>query len=352
MAVDVHEVVPGRGDLLTAITRVRATTDGELNPDDPAPPEAEVAGEIFPRSVGGYTRAWVASVDGDPAGELFLDFELEDNRHLIGIDWLATVPEHRGRGVAAALLRAGLDAASADDRTSVIAGVPQLPEPDPARAAGEAAGKVARAWAERLGLTARLDERCSRLRLADLDEGLVAQWLDEGRARSDGYEMVQFVGPAPDEHIDALSEALVAMTDAPIGELDYTFHDETPDYIRSVDKNRVERGLQTVRTLVRAADGRGVAISELHLNRHRPSLGFQGDTGVARDHRGHGLGRWVKAENLRLARELAPDLASVETYNAQSNPWMLDINVAMGFRPHIIWQMYQGEIATARDQLG
>ncbi len=28
---------------------------------------------------------------------------------------------------------------------------------------------------------------------------------------------------------------------------------------------------------------------------------------------------------------------------------MLDINVAMGFRPHVIWRGFQGDLATALD---
>ena len=42
----------------------------------------------------------------------------------------------------------------------------------------------------------------------------------------------------------------------------------------------------------------------------------------------------------------------IETWNAQSNPWMLDINVAMGFRPHAMWRGYQGDLAAAREALG
>ena len=53
---------------------------------------------------------------------------------------------------------------------------------------------------------------------------------------------------------------------------------------------------------------------------------------------------WLKAENLRWAQELAPGFEVIETWNAQSNPWMLDINVAMGFRPHVIWRGFQGDL--------
>jgi hypothetical protein len=62
-------------------------------------------------------------------------------------------------------------------------------------------------------------------------------------------------------------------------------------------------------------------------------MGFQGDTGVRPDHRGHGLGAWMKAVNhLRLADE-RPDVEWVQTWNADSNEPMLRINRALGFAP-------------------
>ena len=62
-------------------------------------------------------------------------------------------------------------------------------------------------------------------------------------------------------------------------------------------------------------------------------MAFQGDTGVRPDHRGHGLGAWMKAVNhLRLADE-RPDVEWVQTWNAASNEPMLRINRALGFAP-------------------
>ena len=87
-------------------------------------------------------------------------------------------------------------------------------------------------------------------------------------------------------------------------------------------------------------------------SRLRPSVGRQGDTGVLEAHRGHGLGRWLKAENLRRALAHQPGIEVVETYNAESNPHMLAINVEMGFRPHRSFSTWQGAVAAAADALG
>lgn len=51
------------------------------------------------------------------------------------------------------------------------------------------------------------------------------------------------------------------------------------------------------------------------------------------DHRGHRLGMAVKIANLRAVAGLAPTREFVTTVNADTNPWMVEINRRLGFRP-------------------
>lgn len=340
-AIEVHEVTPERPDLLEALVAVRAVTDGELNPDDPPAPAEEVAGELFAESPMVRHVAWVALLDGEPAGELGLAAELtEENAHLVDVEWLAVHPAVRRRGVGDALLRTGLEWAEGDGRRTVVLWSPTLP------------GGAGPAYARRCGATLRLEERCSRLAIAELDRDQQDAWVRDGRGRADGYRIVQWVGPAPDEHLDALAAAHRAMEDMPTDELDWTVSPMTPERLRARDETWVARGRRNVSTLALAPDGAAAGLSELQINTHRPELAGQGDTGVVSAHRGRGLGRWLKAENLRLALDHEPRVRIVQTYNAESNPWMLDINVAMGFRPHIGYQAFQGEVAAALAVVG
>jgi GNAT superfamily N-acetyltransferase len=74
-----------------------------------------------------------------------------------------------------------------------------------------------------------------------------------------------------------------------------------------------------------------VGLTDLFLPAGRPWLDHQGDTGVRDDHRGHGIGAWMKAVNhLRLRRE-HPQVERVQTWNASANASMLRINHALGY---------------------
>jgi hypothetical protein len=45
----------------------------------------------------------------------------------------------------------------------------------------------------------------------------------------------------------------------------------------------------------------------------------------------------IKIDNLDLARAHHPALRAVDTFNADSNPYVVGINELMGFRPHDRW---------------
>ncbi len=196
MTIDVVEVTPARDDLVAVAVEVHRRTDPELNPGDPPVSADELRGELFSRTTQKHVRTWVALVDGAPAGTLA--FELEDNeenRHLAASDWFAVVPVMRRRGVADALLRTALDAVAAAGRTSLLLWAHRN-EPD-----------VGGAYARRLGLSEKSEERCSRMRIDTHDSALVERWMREGRSRTDGYRLVPFGDRCPEEHLPPYLEA-------------------------------------------------------------------------------------------------------------------------------------------------
>jgi GNAT superfamily N-acetyltransferase len=67
--------------------------------------------------------------------------------------------------------------------------------------------------------------------------------------------------------------------------------------------------------------------------RDAPALGYQQDTLVLREHRGHGLGLALKLANHRALVAALPGVLRVRTWNAVENAHMLAVNTALGFRP-------------------
>jgi hypothetical protein len=52
---------------------------------------------------------------------------------------------------------------------------------------------------------------------------------------------------------------------------------------------------------------------------------------VTREHRGHRLGALLKLEMLRWLAEAQPQLESIDTWNAESNDHMIEVNRALGY---------------------
>jgi GNAT superfamily N-acetyltransferase len=97
--------------------------------------------------------------------------------------------------------------------------------------------------------------------------------------------------------------------------------------------------------------GKLVGFTEVFWNPAQPKTVNQGDTGVRPEHRGHALGKWLKAAMLaRILRERT-SAEDVRTGNADSNAPMLGINRALGFQPYIAHTAWQVSVERVRSYL-
>ena len=53
---------------------------------------------------------------------------------------------------------------------------------------------------------------------------------------------------------------------------------------------------------------------------------------MLREHRGHRLGLLLKAEMMRWLAEAEPQIATIDTDNAESNRHMIAVNERLGYR--------------------
>ncbi|HEX2297147.1 MAG TPA: hypothetical protein VHH34_01280, partial [Pseudonocardiaceae bacterium] len=123
-------------------------------------------------------------------------------------------------------------------------------------------------------------------------------------------------------------------TDAPLDDLQWDPEAYDSARIRDQDATFLARGLHAVTTGALDDGGRLVAFTQIVGYASSPWYAEQWNTIVAPEHRGHRLGILIKLANLSYAQEERPQLRVIDTWNADSNPYMVGINEAMGFRRH------------------
>ena len=79
------------------------------------------------------------------------------------------------------------------------------------------------------------------------------------------------------------------------------------------------------------ADREVAAYTDLQLPASNPDRAHQWGTLVTAPHRGHRLGTAVKVANLQELQRSYPERRIVVTENAETNGYMVSINVALGF---------------------
>ncbi|MBO0898459.1 GNAT family N-acetyltransferase [Cellulomonas sp. zg-ZUI222] len=313
------------------------------------------------------TLVWVAvqGADGDArdvVGYATLSEPLTANEHTAHVA-VGVLPEHRGRGIGAALLRAATDQAAVDGRGTLHAYSTHSPEPEPGAGALESPVGSGRVPVEDPGVRFaqahrfRLEqvERYSVLELGD-EHGAgtpeLTEHLAAARARAgEEYRTHTWLDEVPDDRLEDVARLYTRMsTDAPMGALDVQENPWDADRVRASLQRAADAGLhQLVTVAEHAPTGRLVAFSVLRVPHPDVPFAFQEDTLVLREHRGRSLGMLVKGVNLERLDAWRPGVRRVHTWNAQENDHMLAINVALGFRQAGVaaaWQRTERGAAT------
>jgi RimJ/RimL family protein N-acetyltransferase len=168
--------------------------------------------------------------------------------------------------------------------------------------------------------------------LAGLDWSLVQSLYDGAVAKSAEYELLRIQGSLPDDLVEDMIAVAESINDAPTDDL------EIEDDVHSVERFRAYEEAQaksdnTIYRLVARQKETGALAGHtvIAVERERPEQGWQHDTAVSRDHRGHRLGALLKAGMLLWLREEEPQLTRVDTWNAESNNHMIGINEQLNY---------------------
>ncbi len=276
---------------------------------------------VFP---GEREEAVVALLDGEPVGWARLYLPQRDNLDKCWTE-LEVDPDHRGRGVGSALV-AWVEERARDHHRSMLLGEVFVP-------VAQRDSHPDRAFAIGRGYRVTSVEIVRTLPLP-VDAALLAREAQRSAAAmGDRYDLTVHVGGVPDalrEGICDCSNRLIL--DAPTGDLDFEPESMTvEDYQTNLDHFHASGRTMLTAVAVHRESGVVAAYSDLNYPVGDPDLVFQWGTLVLPEHRGHRLGMAVKVANLEQLATVAPDRRTVQTMNDEQNPWMVQINVDLGF---------------------
>jgi GNAT superfamily N-acetyltransferase len=304
-------------DDVRAWHRVQSAALAHDRPGDPLPTTASVRASLT--TVGADTRLvlWLvhgANGEGVATAKLRLS-TAEGRRHLATVD-LTVHPAHRRLGTGSRLLATVVAAAQAE-------GCHRLAMEVPAGTPGENF-LATRDFLPALRLT------CQRLPLGEVPERIVK--LPD--VPHPGYRLTAWEGAPPDRLADSYAAARQAMADMPVGGLEVGTVHWDAERVRMVAEVAARRGERLLnQAAISDADGSVAGYTKLALPTDGSGRARQLDTAVVREHRGHGLGLWLKASMLRHLHDAHPDVTEVVTDTADDNRHMLAVNTALGFRP-------------------
>ncbi|MFE9404296.1 GNAT family N-acetyltransferase [Streptomyces sp. NPDC006530] len=268
---------------------------------------------------GAHSRrlAWLAAdADSIPVGTAFLRLFDGGQEHLAELT-LHVHPAERCEGIGSRLLDAAL-AAARDNARSCVSAQAEAGSPGDRFMASHGFRKV-------------LTLRYARLSLADVDPTALAGIIERPHP---GYRLASWQGTVSDDLAQTFAASRRAMDDMPVEDADYGAVTWDVNRVRAAAKAVQDRGdhLHTVVT-IDTTDDSIAGFTELVVPGSGRGDGQHYGTGVLPEHRGHGLGRWMKAESIRQAHARYPNLGGLLTDTADSNTHMRHISDGLGYVP-------------------
>jgi GNAT superfamily N-acetyltransferase len=268
---------------------------------------------------GGDPReVWTAR---DPAGSVagWYRLVLPDLENLDQADLQLVVdPARRRHGLGRALLEHAAARTAANGR-SVLTG--------PARY-----GTGGQAFARSAGAEPGLVDVQRVMDVRAMPDEQLAQLRESAEQAAAGYSLTSWTGAVPEDLLEQAAALYGALNDAPHDERDAPAVWDARRVRERVNDLRPHYGVRSYTVAAwHDATGEPAAVTEVSVDPADPGWGHQALTGVTRQHRGHRLGLLVKIAMVEWLRAAEPELERIQTWNAESNRYMIAVNEALGY---------------------
>lgn len=172
-----------------------------------------------------------------------------------------------------------------------------------------------------------------RLELKNVDWKMVDQWLEIPSKNDTGWSVETHTKVTDQFITDVLDLSFAIHND-----LININHNDTKILMEAEEKGWRDSGKYLEKfmkhyycLLVKDSDGKTIGYTEAGIGHEDNTKLSQYVTGVAKEHRGKGVGKYLKALMLDLVRTKHPEVTYITTGNNDMNAPMLDINTKLGF---------------------
>lgn len=203
---------------------------------------------------------------------------------------------------------------------------------------------------ESLGFARQFREIRSVLRLASVDWTSIEKMAQDATA---GYEIEFHPGGPPADLVEAYARTKAEQNESDDGTLDLRPSSYDPQRLQESLGCLHRRGMKPYIVLARhPASGEVAGLTEVVAPAQHPTRADQYDTIVAHAHQGQGIDRAIKARMLLELRTAEPELAEVQTWNAEGDDGLIQINSEIGYQSDRDWWDYGADIPTLMQRLG
>ncbi len=331
-------------DLLRKHWELQVAIEKEFQPDDPVPPF-----EAFKDSMIVETPLWdwrpyvvfdqekiIGSAELGYTGKDSPDYK--ENKH-IGEISITVHRDWRRRGVGTSLLKHVLKDALELSITTIEGGS--------RRESGIS-------FCRELGGVECSTSSISKLYLKDVDWSMIKSWITKGQLGNPdtSIEIAERVPEQCFKELAVLEQTLLIEAHAFTNSGYKVSLKNAEEDLRNFIKYQNDVGAKLTFAMMQKQDVGMIGMTEIFFNPKKPYVIEQGMTGVLKEYRCKGLGRWLKAEMLLYVGKHFKDALFVRTGNSNSNDAMLKINSEMGFKADPTYYYFKFDALELAKKLG